>query len=168
MNLIKIILFIIVFVLVIATALATAAPWVPTRKRDLKRILDLIKIKQGEKFFDLGCGDGRLIIEAAKNGAVAVGLDISPLPYFLTRIRLFFSHSNAKIKLKNLFNQNLSEADVVYMFLMPTAILKVKEKFKKELKKGTRVASYVFPIPGWTPTVVDKPPGDVSIYVYIV
>lgn len=167
MSILNIILTI-AFIFLATMAVASAAPWVPTRRRDVERMLALAKIQPGEVFYDLGCGDGRLIEAAAHAGAKAIGFDISLLPYLITRVRLSLAGSEAKIRFKNLFSQNLSEANIIYLFLMPTAINKAKNKFEKELKKGTRVISYVFPIPGWTPVQVDKPPGCVSIYLYIV
>ena len=145
---------------------ATAAPWVPTRRRDMERILALAQIRPGEIFYDLGCGDGRLVVEAARAGAIAVGFDISLLPFLMARIRLAAERSSAMVRFKNFFRQDLSKADIVYLFLTPTAMPKVRKKFARELKKGTRVISYAFTIPGLELVAADKRPGRQSVYLY--
>ena len=162
---------VIIFFLLIATLVtalfASAAPWLPTRRRDLGRVLRLAGISPGERFYDLGCGDARIIIGAAASGAVAVGYDISLLPYLMAKIRLWKERSPAKIYFKNFYRQNLRAADVVYLFLTPTAMPNVKKKFEAELKAGCRVVSYAFRIPGWTPTQIDKDEKGQTAYLYV-
>ena len=146
--------------------LASAAPWVPTRRKDIERILKLADIKPGEVFYDLGCGDGRLITEAARHGAVAVGFDISLMSYLMARSRVALERSGAKVIFKNFFRADLSKADIVYLFLTPPAMPKVKKKLVSELKKGAKVISYAFTIPGLEPAAIDKPTGRQSMYLY--
>lgn len=153
----------------IARAGLSFAPWLPSRKRDLKRIFKLADLKPGEKFYDLGCGDGQLVFYAADHfNAQAVGLEISVPMFLISRARQIFHKKNATIKFKNLFKQNLSDADVVYLFGLPNTVKnKIKQKLEKELKPGSRVISYAFHIPDWTPALTDKPKkNDISIYLY--
>src|SRR3989338_5900462 len=75
--------------------------------------------------------------------------------------------SNIQIKLGNAFHTDLSSVDVVYMFLMPETYEKIRPKLEKELKPGARVITYVWPIPGWTPDVVDEAEGSQKIYLFI-
>lgn len=158
------------FLLIVGTAAYAglrAAPWVPTKKKDVLRFLGLAKIKSGEKFYDLGCGDGRFVSAATRAGADAVGYEISLLPYFLAKLRgLFLRNKNYKILYKDFWKQDLKDADVVYIFLMPDAFEKLKAKFTKELKPGARVISLVWPIKGWEPSQVSKEDGRVSLYLY--
>lgn len=146
------------------------APWVPTRKKDLRRIFELADLKPGEVFYDLGCGNGRLAIYAAKNfQARAIGLELALPLYLVCAIRKLFSGNKLlKFKLQNLFNENLSGADVIYIFGMPDKLkIKLREKLERELKPGARVITYAFPIKDWMPERVDKPArDDVSIYLY--
>jgi SAM-dependent methyltransferase len=146
------------------------APWAPSRRRDLVRIFKLADLKPGQTFYDLGCGDGRLAVYAAKNFKVkAIGLEISFPLYLICRWRRFFlRHYNIRFKFKNLYKENLSPADVIYLFGMPNSLNeKFSAKLKNELKPGAKIISYSFKLAGWTPKVVDKPrEKDLPIYLY--
>lgn len=153
-----------VFVLVIATfayASWVGAPWVPSRRRDVARIMKLAGISPGQKFYDLGCGDGRLVRAAAKAGANAVGFEISLLPYFMAKI-----HLGRRVKFTNFWNVNLGDADVVFFFLTPKILEKMKTKLRQELKPGAKVIAYVWPFPDWQPKEVSESPGFPKIYLY--
>ncbi|MFA6551264.1 MAG: SAM-dependent methyltransferase [Patescibacteria group bacterium] len=153
-----------------AWAAFSFAPWVPCWHKDLARIFKLAQLKTGEIFYDLGCGNGKTVIYAAdKFKAKAIGVEFALPLYFICRIRqIAGGKNNVVFKWKNLFNENLADADVVYFFGVPDSIkLKLKEKLERELKPGARVISYVFSVPGWTPAVVDKPTPDAAdIYLY--
>lgn len=165
MYLIAFIVF--VFILTFGYASWRGAPWIPTKADDVKRFLKIADIKPNQKVYDLGCGDGRLVAAAAKEGAKAEGFEISLLPYFLSKLRLFFLNDNkAKIRYKDFWHSNLSDADIVYFFLMPKAYPKLKIKFENELKKGAKVISYVWPIKGWEPITVDIVSQKPKIYIY--
>jgi SAM-dependent methyltransferase len=153
----------------VAIAGASFAPWVPARKADLGRIFKLADLKAGETFYDLGCGNGRVVIYAAKNfQAKAMGLEIAFPLYLICKWQQIF---NPKVifKYKNLFTEDLSKADVIYFFGTPKRIAaKLKIKLEKEVRSGARVISYVFPVEGWTPTQIDRPNNNVvPIYLYI-
>ena len=167
-------LFFVVFIglilLPFVWASVSLAPFVPTRTKDLKRIFKLANLKQGEIFYDLGCGNGKLAIYAARKFNVkAVGIEAAwPMWLICQWRKLFYRSKNIEFKFGNLFNENLGEADMVYFFGMPDSIKKrLKEKLKQELKPGARVISYAFKVPGWQPQLVDKPSKkSASIYLY--
>lgn len=94
-------------------------------------------LKKGKKVYDLGCGDGRLVIGAAKiAGVTGVGFEISPPVYLLAFIfRNLLNGFIATIYFKSFWNKDLSDADVVFLYLLPKAMKKLVEKFNKELKK---------------------------------
>lgn len=144
------------------------APFVPTRKKDVLRFLRMADIKSGQQMYDLGCGDGRLVCAAANAGANAQGLEISLFPFILAHIRRISSKHRAKVKIayKNVWNTNLNDADLIYVWLMPEVMPKLKTKFEKELRQGTKVVTYVWPIDGWTPILKDEVKGYPNLFLY--
>ncbi len=160
------ILILYIFLASFAYAGIKAAPWFPTWSRDIDRFLKLAEIKPGQKFYDLGCGDGKLVFAAAKAGATAVGYEISLLPYLLAIARSW-NYKNAKIIFKDFWKADLSDADVVYVFLTPKFNPKAKEKLQRELKKSARVVAYTWPIDGWQAVTTDTVAGQPPIYLYI-
>jgi len=170
-------LFLFIFIIIVGLALFSVAwacmslaPFVPMRTADLKRIFKLADLHPGETFYDLGCGNGKVAICAARNYKVkAVGVEFAWPIWLLAKINQFFKgNKNLKIKFGNLFKEDLSQADAVYFFGMPDSVKKrLKEKLEQELKPGAKVVSYVFAVPGWQAEAVDKPRDkDVTIYLY--
>ena len=162
-------IYLLVF-LVLATAAYgafSAAPWLPTRKGDVARMMDLAQIKPGERVYDLGCGDGRLVFSAAKAGAEAIGVEIFILPYFYAWVKSLFI-KNAKILYGDLFNYDLSGADVIFVFLMDKSYKRLIAKLEKELKPGARIVVSCWEIPDWQKKLVktDKP-SDRLLPVYL-
>jgi SAM-dependent methyltransferase len=147
--------FLILILIPTLIALLTGAPWVPTPKERVRKMLQLAKLKKGQTVMDLGCGDGRLVhIASAEFGAKGIGLEFSPLIYAMAKmVQPFYwlKGSRAKIKFRNFFNVDLSKADVIVFYLMPHAMRRVRKKCEQELKKGARVISYAFPIKEWEP-----------------
>ena len=146
------------------------APWVPSRGRDLKRIFKLADLKPGQIFYDLGCGNGRVVIYAANNFKVkSIGLEISLPLYLICKLRQALNkQGDIEIKLKNLHKENLASADVVYFFGMPQVLNeKFCSKLKQELKPGTKVISYSFKLYNLEPKIIDKPSEkDLPVYLY--
>lgn len=146
-----------------------AAPWVPLWKKDIKRMLELAQVKPGEIVYDLGAGDGRIIIMAAKDfGAKAIGFEVAVLPFLwgYIKIKLLGLGKKAELRYNNFFNQDFGEADVICVFLTPEAMKKLKPKFQKEIKPTCRIVSYAFKIPDWEPAQISKAEKQTSIYLY--
>ena len=163
-------LFLFICLFSVIFSVLSFAPWVPVRGRDLKRIFSLAELGPGKIFYDLGCGDGKTVFYAAKNfKAKAIGIEFS-LPFYLfCRVKnLFYNPGLARFKYKNLYHENLAEADVVYLFGMPhTVNNKFRKKLETEMKPGTKIISYAFAFPDWPPKTVDKPTEkDLPIYLY--
>lgn len=154
-----------------AFAAISAAPFVPLFKRDVRRLLKLAQAGPTDIVYDLGSGDGRILITAVKEFKVGkcVGFEISLLPYIISKIKILALGLNKKIKIipKNLYNQDISQAKVVTCFLFPNTMKKLAPKFQKELSPGTRIVSYAFPIPELKLVKKDKPnQKTTAIYLY--
>jgi SAM-dependent methyltransferase len=164
-------LYFIFFILIFSVLWSTIslAPWVPTRNKDLERIKKLANIKKGEIFYELGCGTGRVSRYINKQTKEAVyGIELSILLWLYCQLsKLVTARKNLFFKLNNIYNENLSKADVVYFFGHPRSMKELKQKLTADLKKGTRIVSYTFKIEGWEPIVISKPnKDDLPIYLY--
>ena len=151
----------------------SAAPWLPVFKKDIKRIIRLADLKPGEVIYDLGSGDGRVLIGLANNTEASrvVGYEISFIVYVISYLRILLLGLSKKVEVRfgDFLRRDLSNADVIFFFLTPMAMSKLKPKFQKELKKGTRIISYSFSIPGWKKLSVDRPKeDDMPIHMYVV
>jgi len=115
-----------------------AAPWLPMFARDVQRAAELAAFKPGEKFFDLGAGDGRILLAASALGAQAEGFEISLLPYLIAKFKIIFSRekNRPKIFFRDFWKINLGEADVVFVFLLPRIMGKAENKNGKRVKAG--------------------------------
>ncbi len=146
-----------------------AAPWVPLWKKDIRRMLELAEVKPGEIVYDLGAGDARILIMAAKDfKAKAVGFEVAVLPYLwgYIKIKLHGLSGQVTLKYRNFFREDFGEADVICAFLTPEAMRKLKPKFQKEIKPNCRVVSYAFHIPDWQPAKISKPKQETAVYLY--
>ncbi len=145
------------------------APFVQTPLEVAKKMLDLARIKPDEVLYDLGCGDGRLIILAAKDiGARATGIELREdlVERAKTEIKRFNLEDRAKVIQGNFFDVNISDADVVTLYLTSSANERLRPKMEAELRAGCRVISHDFKVPGWKPvTVYDELLGH-TIYSY--
>lgn len=137
-------------------ALVWGAPWVPTPKNRVLKMLTLAKLKPGGTLYDLGCGDGRLVhLASIEHKATAVGFEFSPLIYAMAKlVQPFYwlKGSRAKIKFKNFYRADFGNVDVVTCYLLPHSMKTVAKKCERELKPGARLISYAFPVLAWTPT----------------
>jgi cyclopropane fatty-acyl-phospholipid synthase-like methyltransferase len=147
------------------------APFVQTPLEVAKKMLDLSKLTPKEHLYDLGCGDGRLIILAAKDiGADSTGIELREdlIERAKTEIKRFNLENKVKIIQANFFDVNISDADVVTLYLTSSANERLRPKLEAELKKGARVVSHDFKVPGWKPSgVYDELLGH-TIYTYTI
>lgn len=123
------------------------APWWKTSKKVARAMCKLAKIGENDIVYDLGSGDGTALIVAAKEfGAKGVGIEIDPLRFLLSTLLLYSNKviDMAQIKRKNFFDEDLSPATVVFVYLVPKALGRLLPKFKKELKPNTRIISYKY------------------------
>ena len=126
--------------------------YVPTPKDIVRQMLQLASLRRGETLFDLGAGDGRIMIEAVRRfGAKAVGVEIDPERISRIRERLAATTTLAELIEADLFQVDLSSADVIVIYLSDSANAKLAPKLKTELKAGARVVSLDYMLPGWVP-----------------
>jgi predicted RNA methylase len=130
------------------------APYVNSPQRAVDKMLDMASLKPGETLYDLGCGDGRILIAAAQKYHVkAVGIEISDRLARTAeeKVKALGLEDQVKIVHGDLMKADLSSADVVTLYLMTTANESLRPNLEKYLKKDARVVSYDYPIPGWKP-----------------
>jgi ubiquinone/menaquinone biosynthesis C-methylase UbiE len=173
--------------LILAAQLATAqtgdarrapdVPYLPTTDEAVQAMLKLAEVKSSDVVYDLGCGDGRIVIAAAKTyGAHGVGIDINP-----DRIREANENAHkagveklVRFEESDLFKADIHEATVVALFLLNTVNLSLRPKLLRDLKPGTRIVSNTFKMGDWEPvreeTVesTDMTPFSRKIYLWIV
>jgi len=135
------------------------APFVATPLPVVKQMLALADVKPGEIIYDLGCGDGRVVIMAAQEyGARAVGVEMREdlAKQALGKVSELGLEGRVKIVHGDMFKVDLSQADVVTLYLTTSANDKVKPKLEAELRSGTRVVSHDYEILGWRPVKIDN------------
>ncbi|HWV53266.1 SAM-dependent methyltransferase [Pseudorhodoplanes sp.] len=143
--------------------------YVPTPQEVVDRMLELAKVGPGDYMIDFGCGDGRMVVTAAKRGARGYGVDINPQ-------RIKEANENAakagvtdkvEFKIANLFEQDLSKADVMAMYLLTDINLRLRPKILDTMRPGTRIVSHAFDMGDWKPEVHENVNGR-NVYFWIV
>jgi ubiquinone/menaquinone biosynthesis C-methylase UbiE len=148
-------------------------PWVPTREELLDTIMKLASVKPTDIFYDLGCGDGRVALKAAKEGVKkAICVEINPT--LIERARESAKVENALDRIEfineDFFKVNLSNATVIYMYLLTSVNRALRPKLESELKDGTRIVTLDFEIPGWKPVQIIEialPMRTARLFLYI-
>ncbi len=147
------------------------APYVVSPQHVVERMLEMANVRTGELVYDLGCGDGRVLITAAQQfNARAVGYEISPklVQKASERITQLGLQDRVKVIQGDLMQADLSPADVVVVYLLTLSNDMLRPHLEKQLKPGSRVVSYSFEVPGWKPKRVDRTDAHAghSIYLY--
>jgi len=125
------------------------APYRPTPPEVVNRMIELAEVRSGDVFYDLGCGDGRLVIAAAKRGAKAYGIDIDKERVRESQENVKHARvENAYIMLGDVFKTDFSKATVVSLYLVPPAHAMLKRRLKK-LQPGSRIVCHDFEIDWW-------------------
>lgn len=140
-------LLLVILVISIFWTISRGAPWVPTSMKTVHKMLRIAKVKPDELIYDLGCGDGRVIITAARSyQARAVGIELDPFRFLWCQLMITVLGLRKRVKVVygDFFKADLSDADVVICFLLPDAIQKLEGKLLRELRPGTRVVSNTF------------------------
>ena len=143
--------------------LLVGAPYVPTLKKSRSAALDLLGLKTGQTLYELGSGDGAMLVEAAKRGLNVVGYELNPFLFAVSWLRVK-RYKNAKVHLGDFWRADLSKADGVYVFLIDRFMARLDKKISREVKgKKIKLVSHAFAIPGKKPA---KKTGAMLLYVY--
>ena len=134
------------------------AGFTPTPIDKINKALDLAELSEGDVFYDLGCGFGDVLIQAEKRTKTATGIEIDPLRWFVSKLRV----RKSRVLLKDFFSIDLSDADVIFIFQYNNVNEKLYDKFQRELKPGTRIISYYWNINN---VPIDKTIEDIKLYL---
>jgi len=141
-------------------------PFVPTPRPIVRRMLEVAGTKPGERLVDLGAGDGRIVIAAAEEfGARALGVELHPDRFSLIQNNAASLKPNLQAVRQNLFQTDLSNADIVTMYLLPSVNEALRKKLERELHSGARVVTHDFSMPEWTPSRVELVQGSKGFHV---
>ena len=146
------------------------APYVTTPARVVERMLEMAHPKPGEMLYDLGCGDGRILISAVEKYKVkAVGVEISPKVAAEAKAQIARAGlaAQARVIQGDLLQVDFTGADIVTIYLDTKLNEALRPQLERYLKAGARVVSHDYAIPGWKPTQVDKTDGDRGHFIYL-
>jgi hypothetical protein len=163
-----IVILIVIIAVSIIWPLLLGAAWSPTSVRVVDRMLEMAEIVSGDIVYDLGSGDGRIVMEAArKYQAKGVGIEVDPLRVIWSVINVYLMRLNGSVKIVwgNIFHQDISDATIITLFLWQRTNQKLKNKLLSELKPGTRVVSYIWTFDDWIPVSADEYN---RVYLYII
>jgi SAM-dependent methyltransferase len=160
------ILIIVIVAIFILVPGLLGAPWFPTKNNTVRKMLSMAEINPNDVVYDLGSGDGRIILMAAKEfHARSIGIEVNPLWVFWTRWRIcrLNLEDHMDVVWKDFFREDLGDADVVTLYLSQLTNDSLQRKLEKELKPGARVISNTFTFDGWRPINADN---QAKIHVY--
>lgn len=168
LALIAVALLTLIVLLTFVGSLLVLVPYVPTPRAVARRMVELAQLTGTETVYDLGCGDGRILMEAKRRfpGIRAIGYELPLGIYLLARLRIAlagFSRNDQpggpiEIRMRDFFGANLSDADVLFLYLIPEVFARLERKLQSELRPGTKVISHGFSFPGKTPENVERCP----------
>lgn len=149
-------------------------PFLPSPESVVVKALDMAQLEPGEKLVDLGCGDGRVLVVAAKRyGAYAVGVELNPLLVRLAARECRFAGvwGSVDVVLGDLFSFNVTPFDVVYVYPSPSVTRRLALKLMAECREGCRVVVHDHPLPAAEPVATASlPSGGLhvhTIYLYV-
>ena len=168
MHIVVSVLFVLimVFLMSLVSTSTKGAPWVPTSRQVVHRMLTMADIKPGEVVYDLGCGDGRVLVAAARRfGARAVGVEVDVFRYLWSvfAVTLHGLWKQVKVIRGDLFSVDLRQADVVFAYLLQDTNDRLKDKLRRELRPGTRIIANTFVFSGLPLVATDE---QLQLYLY--
>jgi len=133
-------------------------PYVPTPPELVERMLDLADVTAADYLIDLGCGDGRIAIAAARRGARALGVDLDParIDQAVTAASFASLGNRVRFRREDLFRTAIYEASVITLYLLPSVNLRLRPRLLTELRPGARVVSHNFDMGDWRPEADER------------
>jgi SAM-dependent methyltransferase len=158
------VLIIFLLVLPFGFVLLYGAPYLPTRKAQAKEALDLLDLKKGEVFVDLGSGDGAVLLEAASRGLRCYGYELNPLVWLVSKFRTRKYKKQITIYCKNFWHKPLPKDTAgIFVFLLDKYMAQLDQKLSNEFAGGGKLVSYTFQVPTKKPV---KEVGALYLYQY--
>jgi len=142
-------------VMLFGFVLAFGAPYLPTLSRQTTTALDLLDLKPGQTLIELGCGDGRVLLAAAKRGITGVGYELNPILILVAKLVTWRHRKLVTVKLGNFWAVKWPQADGIFVFLLDKYMEKLDKKITQEYKdKKVKLVSFAFKIPEKKPLTV--------------
>lgn len=126
-------------------------PYLPTMTRQMNLALDMLNLKKGDCLLELGCGDGKVLVAAAKRGWNVVGYEINPLLVLFCRIRTWRYRRQVRVIWGNFWLGTWPSADGIFGFILPKYMTKLDKRIVQWHQKPLKLASFAFAIPSRTP-----------------
>jgi len=161
-----VLIFFILLAAMVVVPVFFGAPWHPLSNENIRRIIKFAELQPGDTFYDLGSGDGRVLIEASSNQCLrGVGVEIDPIKVWLSRYFIIAAKLTNKIRIYrgNMFNFDVSEADVIYLYLTHQALDRLFPEILDRMKPSARIVCYRFCIRNLEPTKVNE---DKNLFLY--
>lgn len=149
--------FVFIFVIIFG------APYVPTLSRQRRIALDLLDLAEGQTLYELGSGDGSLLLEAAERGIKAVGYELNPILVLISRWRGRRYGNLVTVHWRNFWHADFAGADGIFIFQIDKSMKNLEAKIKREAKGPVKLVSHAFKIPGQRPA---KRVGAILLYKY--
>jgi len=148
-------LFIIIFIVVIAFGfvLIFGAPYLPSLTKQINIAFDMVNLQPGSKIIELGCGDGKVLIAAAKKGFCAIGYELNPILFMVAWLRTIKYHRQVKVVWGNFWYKSWPEADAIYVFLLPRFMNKLERAIETKCTNSIKVVSFAFNFNNRQPTL---------------
>lgn len=144
------------------------APFIPSSSAAIKIILKQIDFPDQGLVMDLGAGEGRVLraIKKSQPRLLVRGVEISPLALLIGRIENIFNSVKIDLRRENMFEADISQADIIFCFLLTKDLARLEKKLQKDMKPGARLISNTFSFPHWKPSL-EISPAESGLYGYI-
>jgi SAM-dependent methyltransferase len=157
---ILVIIVLIVLIVCFGGVLLYGAPYLPTLNPQIKAALELSDLKSGQTLLELGCGDGKVVLAAARQGINVIGYELNPILAAIAWLRTRRYSQSVKIVCGDFWRGSWPEAEAIFVFLLPKYMPKLDEKIRSSVKKPVKLISFAFSVPS-------KPADDEKSGVYL-